>query len=218
MILASDECQWTLLISQHWLGQWFGAVRQQAISWTSVGPDLCRHMSSPGLNELTLEVPKDFMRSCLPFWKMYFNQQWCNWKKNILKRNLKKILSNFVVNIVTADVLAPWGARASADTLMTKSSYICSTFDLTLLSLCCMQYHVKFEYVVVGPNCTLLSKADLYISLGVFQCYVCCWGALLREITHVEKTQPASIPSWTAVNITDRSRRYIYIYICIMYM
>ena len=27
--------------------------RRQAITWTNVDPDLCRHMASPGLNELT---------------------------------------------------------------------------------------------------------------------------------------------------------------------
>ena len=31
---------------------WLGAVRQQAINWASVDPNLCAHMSSPGHNEL----------------------------------------------------------------------------------------------------------------------------------------------------------------------
>ena len=47
------ECHWaSLMISQHWLRQWLGAVRQQAITWANVDPDLCRHMASLGHNEL----------------------------------------------------------------------------------------------------------------------------------------------------------------------
>ena len=30
-----------------------GAIRQQAITWANVDPDLCRHMASLGLNELS---------------------------------------------------------------------------------------------------------------------------------------------------------------------
>ena len=41
------------MISQHWFRWWLGAVRQQAITWTNVDPDLCRHMVSLGQNELT---------------------------------------------------------------------------------------------------------------------------------------------------------------------
>ena len=52
--LPSDECNWILLmISQHWLRKWLGAVRQQAITWANVDPNLCRHMASLGHNELT---------------------------------------------------------------------------------------------------------------------------------------------------------------------
>ena len=40
------------MISQHWFRQWLGAVRQQAITWANVDPDLCRHMMSLGHNEL----------------------------------------------------------------------------------------------------------------------------------------------------------------------
>ena len=32
--------------------EWLGAVRQQAITWANVDPDLCRHMASLGHNEL----------------------------------------------------------------------------------------------------------------------------------------------------------------------
>ena len=33
-------------LGQHWLWLWLvpGAVRQQAITWANVNPDLCRHM------------------------------------------------------------------------------------------------------------------------------------------------------------------------------
>ena len=51
--LPSDECNWILLmISQHCFRYWLGAVRQQAITWANVDPDLCRHMASLCHNEL----------------------------------------------------------------------------------------------------------------------------------------------------------------------
>ena len=56
--LSSDECNWTLLmISQHWYRWWRGAVRQQAITWASVDPDLCRQIASLGPNKLILIQP-----------------------------------------------------------------------------------------------------------------------------------------------------------------
>ena len=41
-----------LVISQHWIRYWLGAVRQQSIIWTKVDPDLYHRMTS--LNVLTL--------------------------------------------------------------------------------------------------------------------------------------------------------------------
>ena len=35
---------------------WLGAIRQQAITWTNVDQDLCRHMAPLGHNELTFQV------------------------------------------------------------------------------------------------------------------------------------------------------------------
>ena len=51
MIIPLDEFHKTLVLSQHWFRQWLGAVRQQAITWAKVDPDLCRHMASLGANE-----------------------------------------------------------------------------------------------------------------------------------------------------------------------
>ena len=52
MMMSSDECHRTLLmISQHCFRWWLGAVRQQAITWTSVDQDLKRHKASLGPNE-----------------------------------------------------------------------------------------------------------------------------------------------------------------------
>ena len=42
------------MISQHWFRWWLGAIRQQAITWTNVDTDPCRHMVSLGHNELRL--------------------------------------------------------------------------------------------------------------------------------------------------------------------
>ena len=60
--------------------QWLGAVRQQAITWANVDPELCRHMASLDLNELTLlpalisnpmpsKVLDDFICPFPNFWK-----------------------------------------------------------------------------------------------------------------------------------------------------
>ena len=47
------ECHCTsLMISQYWFRLWLGVVRQQAITWANVDPDLCHHMASLGHNEL----------------------------------------------------------------------------------------------------------------------------------------------------------------------
>ena len=41
------------LADQHWLRQWLGAVRQQAITWANVDPDFWPHMASLGDNGLS---------------------------------------------------------------------------------------------------------------------------------------------------------------------
>ena len=52
LIKSSDEWYRNLLmISQHWFRYWLGAVRQQAITWANVDPDLCRRMASLGHNK-----------------------------------------------------------------------------------------------------------------------------------------------------------------------
>ena len=38
--------------SQNWIGWWFGAARQQAITRADVDKDMCRQTASPGRNEL----------------------------------------------------------------------------------------------------------------------------------------------------------------------
>ena len=65
-IMSSDECHRTLLmISHHWFRWWLGAVRQQAITWTSVDQDLQHHMASLGPNELTfLVLQLDLRENC----------------------------------------------------------------------------------------------------------------------------------------------------------
>ena len=67
--LPSWECQWTLLmISQHWFGQWLGAVRQQAITWANFDPDPWRHVASLGHNELTSQFNIIFAGDLAPIY------------------------------------------------------------------------------------------------------------------------------------------------------
>ena len=55
--LLSCECHRTSLMrSQHWFRQWLGAIRQQAIIWANLDPDLYPHMASLGHTELKFEI------------------------------------------------------------------------------------------------------------------------------------------------------------------
>ena len=46
MELPLGECHKTsLMISQHWLRYWLGAIRQQAITWINDDPDIYHHMA-----------------------------------------------------------------------------------------------------------------------------------------------------------------------------
>ena len=42
------------IIDQHWFRQWLGAIRQQAITWTTVDPDLFPHIVSSDHKEFKL--------------------------------------------------------------------------------------------------------------------------------------------------------------------
>ena len=51
--LLSTGYHWTLLmISQHWLRQWLGVIRKQAITWINADQELWRHMASLCHNKL----------------------------------------------------------------------------------------------------------------------------------------------------------------------
>ena len=53
--LFIGEFRWKLLmISQHWLMQWFGVVKQHAFNWANVYPDLWRHVASLDHTELIM--------------------------------------------------------------------------------------------------------------------------------------------------------------------
>ena len=45
------------MINQHWFREWLGAVRQQAITWNNIDPNLFYYMASPGHNVLTYLDP-----------------------------------------------------------------------------------------------------------------------------------------------------------------
>ena len=109
MKLPSDECHWTfLMISQHWFRQWFGAVRQQAITWANVDPDLCHHKASLGLSELTLWGPIGLNFSLLINGNVFIDPQtlWikCTQFKYIV---IFIVWTNWSVLIIVTDALAP---------------------------------------------------------------------------------------------------------------
>ena len=87
------EGHWVLLmISQHWFRYWLGAVRQQAITWTNVDPDLSRHMASLGHNELkAIELNFDYYHYSAVthvIWITRLFVQQLVWA-NIKKKNIK---------------------------------------------------------------------------------------------------------------------------------
>ena len=54
----SAQChRMPLMISQHCVRYWLGAVRQQADTWANVDLDLCCHRASLGHNELVRKLP-----------------------------------------------------------------------------------------------------------------------------------------------------------------
>ena len=56
--LSSDKCHCTLLMtSQYCFRWWLGAIRHQAITWTSVDPNRCHQMASLGHNVLMSTYP-----------------------------------------------------------------------------------------------------------------------------------------------------------------
>ena len=42
-LLSGEYHRTPLMISQHWFRLWLGAVRQQAITWANIDPDLCHY-------------------------------------------------------------------------------------------------------------------------------------------------------------------------------
>ena len=62
--MFSDECHWSLIMmSQHWFRQLLGAVRQQAIVWANVDPDL-----SPYGVTKTQWVKQSYLSYCITCW------------------------------------------------------------------------------------------------------------------------------------------------------
>ena len=71
-LISSDRTH--LISSQHWLRLWFGTARQQAVIWTNVAPNLCRHMASLVHNDLTHLpiVPHIWVRTSDQHWFRYW--------------------------------------------------------------------------------------------------------------------------------------------------
>ena len=78
----------SLVMSQHWFKLWLGAIRQQAITWANVDPDVCRHLASLGHNELTLPrsttwwsykicAVRHLCNKTSDWWFTHTEKQWC---------------------------------------------------------------------------------------------------------------------------------------------
>ena len=115
MIMSSDECHRTLqIISQHWFRWCLGAVRQQAITWTSVDQDLQCHMVTLGPNELKKGLKKKPIYSCSDFpppciWQKH--QQLINWQKHTFPSKLHNYNIGTLLNVEIAWLLHTWWAQ-----------------------------------------------------------------------------------------------------------
>ena len=79
--LNATEPHWCLV--NIWFRQWLGAVRQDAIIWTSVDPDACRHMAFLVHNKLRKHGLTSVKNQPLS-WKGTDDVCW--WQKNHKKR------------------------------------------------------------------------------------------------------------------------------------
>ena len=77
---------------QHCCWQWLGVVRQQAITWANVAPDLSCHMVSVGQNELT--IPKQVSIHYL------INQPWLNVLLLIAIARINKLIFCWSINCI----------------------------------------------------------------------------------------------------------------------
>ena len=127
--LVLGECRWApLIISQHWFRWWLGAIRQQAITWADIDPELCHHMVSLGHNELThLLVPhicvggygQHWFRQWLVAYSVpshYLNQCWViiNWTlRNKLQLNFDQNKKLFIHENASENIICEMAAMLS---------------------------------------------------------------------------------------------------------
>ena len=84
---------------------WCQAIRQQAITWANVYPDLCCHMVSLGHNELRYHPQKMHIHT-----HMYVG-----------------VCKGHIVNTLPENDLPPNGARPSAGTVLTEKNILFSS-------------------------------------------------------------------------------------------
>ena len=73
MAIPSDECNMTVFtLIQHWFRQWYGAIRQQAITWSNVDSDLWRHLAL--LDHSGLMYQHRYRMKCNYFVVLIFNE------------------------------------------------------------------------------------------------------------------------------------------------
>ena len=118
---ATEHLWW--YVSQHCFRQWPGAIRQQAITWAKVDPDLCCHMALLGHNDLTLDMLQ-FVRKYGNAFAFYFVfQNWCSagsWNPSFWKT--RTALSYFVKTMADAEspgYQQPWYWLHSVHNVMT---------------------------------------------------------------------------------------------------
>ena len=147
---------WALMmISHHWLRSWLGAVRQQAITWASVNPDLCRHMASPGHSEPTQCNPFEYDLGI-------YGCQSPNESKRLDLMDTRKAAS--------AMVLGPYASFShSSGFIMHKILWYLSPFgqvtpgiNNAFTSDHYFRHHDIFVMIVAAYDCPLICAKSLY--------------------------------------------------------
>ena len=119
--VPSDECHRTLLmISQYWFRHLLGAIRQQAITWANICPNLCCHMASLGHNE------SFFSKSYFISWCCLLSI-WChvwNWPNTMDISSALRVLMTWY-----------FSARASVATVLSMPACISCCLWVTTLKL-----------------------------------------------------------------------------------
>ena len=180
------------MISQHWFRKWLGAVRQQAITWANVDPDLCRHMVSLDHNELThwgLSAPSHYLNQCshIVNWALR-NIFQCNFICNSKVFIQGNALENGICKMV-AESSRPKCVNSSPPSATYMHQWISSALIQIMV---CRLFGAKPLSEPMLPYCQLDAKehssVKFYLKFKSFQSRKCTWKWCLQNSGSIVST------------------------------